>query len=96
MRTTDTIVELELIEPTTTLTAAQAMRQAVTSLVVWARIWKNRRAANRLLELDERILADIGLSTADLHAVLGDRSRNQDPAMQLTMLARKRALRCLT
>lgn len=95
MRTTDRIIDLDLIEASSTPTPADAMRNIWTAFVAWVRVVKNRRAANRLLELDERMLSDIGLSPCDLHAVLRDGSSQEDPSMQLTLLARKRGLRCL-
>lgn len=95
MRTTDRIIDLDLIGESSTPSSVDALRQLVKALVAWARIWKNRRAVNRLLELDERMLSDIGLSPCDLDAVLRDGSSHEDPSMQLTLLARQRALRCL-
>ena len=93
MRTTAPMIALDLPSPKRKI--AEAMRNRSADVVSWVKSLINRRAANRLLDLDDHILADIGLSASEVHEVLRNHRMHQDPSMQLTMLARKRALRCL-
>lgn len=54
------------------------------------RLWRNRRAFNRLYELTEAQLADIGISRNDLHDALEARSVD-DPTARLMAIADARA-----
>lgn len=66
-------------------------RLAVVKLV---RAWRNRNAINRLSELDDRQLLDMGLSRSDIREVMTS-SFFSDPGLHLTIAARERARRHL-
>ncbi len=97
MRTNDRILDfdLELVtEPPSRTLAARLARLNVWlgSLRVALR---NRLAANSLTDLDERLLNDLGLSRGDVQDVLRRHGLTDDPSLQLTRLARRRAERSL-
>lgn len=54
------------------------------------KLWRNRRAFNRLHELTEAQLADIGISRNDLHDALEARAVD-DPTARLMAIADARA-----
>ena len=93
MRTTDRILDFDLDlaseRPSRTL-AARLARFAVWfgSLRVALR---NRLAANSFADLDDRLLNDLGLSRGDVQDVLRRHGLADDPSLQLTRLARRRA-----
>jgi len=62
---------------------------AAHGLAVRIRVWKNRRDVARLLEWDDRMLSDIGLSQGDVYCAMAARA-DEDPSVQLTMLAMER------
>jgi uncharacterized protein YjiS (DUF1127 family) len=77
-----------------TPTIAAAPRQAVVARVVNLfsavyRSWKNRRDFERLGQLSDTELADIGLRRVDLHAV-DDLPFFVDPTQRLSVIAEQR------
>ena len=61
-----------------------------------ARSARNRRAVNRLLELDDRMLRDIGVTRMDVKKALAARF-DEDPAYRLTVFSGAHAQhRCQT
>lgn len=97
MRTNDRIfdfdLELATERPNRTLAARLSrLAQWVGSLRVALR---NRLAANSLADLDERLLNDLGLSQREVLDVLRRHGLTDDPSLQLTRLARRRAERSL-
>ena len=80
-----------------TETLAVATRQAVVARAVNLvsgiyRSWKNRRDFERLGQLSDTELADIGLRRVDLHAV-DDLPFFVDPTQKLSVIAEARARR---
>lgn len=65
--------------------------RVIGGIVALLRVWKNREAFNRLGEMSETELADIGLAPADLQAAI-DRSFASDPTAKLRSLANQRAV----
>lgn len=65
---------------------------ALTGLV---RAVLNRRAANRLADLDDFMLADIGLTRADVDDILRTSSAFEDPSHRLSKVARAHAEQAL-
>lgn len=53
------------------------------------RVWKNRRQVARLLEWDAHMLSDIGLTQGDVYCAMAA-NRDEDPSIQLSMLALER------
>ncbi len=53
--------------------------------------WQERRALRRILDKDDRTLADIGLSRADVHSVLSktDLANPREEAFRLSRLAHR-------
>lgn len=93
MRTNDRILDFDLdlaVErPSQTLAARLARpNRWFGSLRVALR---NRLAANSLADLDERLLNDLGLSRGEVQDVLRRHGYTDDPSLQLTRLARRRA-----
>ncbi len=72
---------------------ADALHHAVVAVAKsWARAWttrRNRRAVVTLLDLDDRMLADIGLRRGDVVAVLAG-SGHDDPSTRLRILSVER------
>jgi len=89
MRTTR-IVELDLAKP------QPATRGLYTTSIAFAatiwRVMRNRWASNRLHELDDRQLDDIGLSRHDVFAATHASRLFDDPAALLAETARRRAV----
>ncbi|MGW9232548.1 DUF1127 domain-containing protein [Pseudorhizobium sp. NPDC055634] len=89
MRTTR-IVELDLAKP------QPATRGLYTTSIAFAatiwRVMRNRWASNRLHELDDRQLDDIGLSRHDVFAATHASRLFDDPAALLAESARRRAV----
>ncbi|MFD1327314.1 DUF1127 domain-containing protein [Mycoplana ramosa] len=67
-------------------------RRATTRIV---RTWRNRSALNRLNDLDDHMLLDIGLRREDVRNALISSYYWADPDMHLTITARDRARRHL-
>lgn len=97
MRTNDRILDFDLelanARPGRTLAARlYRLNDWLRSLRVALR---NRLAANSLADLDERLLNDLGLSRSEVRDVLRRHGLADDPSLQLTRLARRRAERSL-
>jgi len=93
MSTTERMIELDLAVSRPTLAARLAVTWEATKSVL--RALRNRRAANRLAELDDALLRDIGLSRADVESILRTSGIADDPSRLLTRTARHRAVRSL-
>lgn len=63
----------------------------VAMLFSVCRVLRNRGEINRLQDLDENQLRDIGLTRAELHSALLGSSFFEDPSAHLTQSARRRA-----
>lgn len=61
----------------------------------FVRTWRNRSALNRLHDLDDHMLLDIGLRREDVRNALISSYYWADPDMHLTITARDRARRHL-
>ena len=81
--------------PTTTASAPLApakgfqvalVRKAVAALGQLWTVWKRRREIGNLLEMDDWMLKDIGLSRGDVHDALADRLTH-DPSSRLASTA---------
>ncbi|RCW27367.1 uncharacterized protein DUF1127 [Ciceribacter lividus] len=93
MSTTERMTELDLAVSRPTLAARLAATwQAMKSVL---RALRNRRAANRLADLDDALLRDIGLSRADVESILRTSGIADDPSRLLARTARNRATRSL-
>lgn len=93
MRTTERMIELDIAEPRDALIARLV---ATTARVksVW-RAARNRRAANRLADLDDFQLRDIGLCRSDVEQILRSSGIADDPSQHLSRSARSRSQRAL-
>lgn len=93
MRTTERMIELDIAEPREALvTRFLAATAHVKS--VWRAI-RNRRAANRLADLDDFQLRDIGLCRFDVEQILKASGIADDPSQLLSRSARNRSRRAL-
>lgn len=63
-----------------------AMWAAATQILRFARAIRNRIAVNKLTELDDRLLKDIGLERGDVDRALGA-AIGDDPSFELTRSA---------
>ncbi|HEX5932883.1 MAG TPA: DUF1127 domain-containing protein [Pseudorhizobium sp.] len=88
MRTTQT-VELDLARPQTATRGTIDVIGGILAFV-W-RVLRNRWAVNRLHDLDDRQLDDIGLSRHDLMKATYQSGIFDDPAALLSESARRRA-----
>lgn len=93
MRTAERMIEHDTAEPRQALVTRLL---AVTSRVrsVWRAI-RNRRAANRLADLDDFQLRDIGLNRSDVEQALKSSGFADDPSPHLSRAARNRSRRAL-
>jgi uncharacterized protein YjiS (DUF1127 family) len=89
MRTTDRILELDCNQASTTF--VQRLGYAFAPLASVLRVFRNRMELNRLHELDDNQLKDIGLSRADLTSAFLTSTFFEDPSDHLTRSARNRA-----
>ena len=93
MRTAERMIELDIAEPRLGLRAR--LVDAITHAnSVW-RAMRNRHAANRLVDLDDFQLRDIGLNRADVQLILQSSGFADDPSQHLSRAARNRARRAL-
>jgi len=60
-------------------------------LISVCRVLRNRTEINRLQDLDDNQLRDIGLTRSELHSALLGSSFFEDPSSHLTQSARRRA-----
>ncbi|QLF69481.1 DUF1127 domain-containing protein [Peteryoungia desertarenae] len=89
MRTTERMIELDL--PITKLSLAARLKDIVASLNAFRIALRNRWTVNRIAELDDHVLADIGLTRPDVQDLLRSTGYADDPSAQLRRLARSRA-----
>ncbi len=82
-----------IIADSSTLTAGDAPRSLVKSLFdrikAWAVRYGRRRQVFRLMELDDRMLADIGVNRADLDYAY-HRGASSDATLVLQQIARRK------
>ncbi len=93
MRTTQRMIELDIAVPRPTL-SARLLATWAAGESVW-RAMRNRRAANRLADLDDFQLKDIGLSRSDIDSILRMSGIADDPSQLLARTARARSVRAL-
>ncbi|MBB3944886.1 uncharacterized protein YjiS (DUF1127 family) [Rhizobium skierniewicense] len=93
MRTAERKMELGLIAPRIA-TFEQVVAGAGKGFVTFLRRIANRMAANRLLDMDDHQLADIGLTRSDLKTAL-DTGLLDDPTTRLARCARMAAAKSL-
>ena len=93
MRTTDRILELDCSP--TSLTFAQRVAHGFATLSSVLRVFRNRMEINRLHELDDNQLKDIGLSRTDLTSAFLASTFFEDPSEHLTKSARNRGPKSL-
>jgi len=86
MRTTDRILELDCSQ--TSLTFSQRLQNGFAKLSSVLRVFRNRMEINRLHDLDDKQLRDIGLTRADLTSAFLASTFLEDPSEQLTRSAR--------
>lgn len=94
MRTSEQMIELDIAGPRRG-TAVRFVETAVAFIASAWRVAKNRHAINRLDDMDDHQLNDIGLTRPELKAVLRTTALNEDPSMRLARSARGRAQRAL-
>lgn len=70
---------------------AGRMATVLALLVAVCRVFRNRSEVNRLQDLDDNQLRDIGLTRSELHSALLTSSFFEDPSSHLTQSARHRA-----
>lgn len=88
MRTTQ-MIELDLVQEQCATRGFASVTLALTSSV-W-RVVRNRWAANRLHDLDDRQLEDIGLTRHDVESATHGSGLFDDPAALLAETVRRRA-----
>ncbi len=93
MRTTDRILELDCSQ--TSLTFFQRLVNGFATLSSVLRVIRNRMEINKLNELDDNQLKDIGLSRTDLTSAFLASTFFEDPSEHLTKSARNRGPRSL-
>lgn len=69
--------------------AIAAVRGAVARVKAMVRAWQNRRDVRALLEFDDRMLADIGLTRTDVTSALAS-PPDVDPSRRLRVIAVER------
>ncbi|MGL3605993.1 DUF1127 domain-containing protein [Rhizobium sp. G187] len=95
MRTTDRIFDLELVYPARHVSAADRVTRVSNVIRTVFKAIRNRLAVNKLGDLDDRLLADIGLSRSEISQVLLSHGISSDPSPILKHLARARAEQAL-
>lgn len=93
MRTNERMIELDL--PLIKLTPAARLLEVVNAFNTFRVALRNRWAVNRLAQLDDHLLADIGLSRTEVQHLLRSSGFADDPSARLRTLARSRAERAL-
>ena len=73
------------------LPIAACVTTTFAMLISVSRALRNRIEVNRLQDLDDNQLRDIGLTRAELHSALLGSSFFEDPSSHLTQSARRRA-----
>ncbi|SFB08843.1 protein of unknown function [Rhizobium sp. NFR07] len=95
MSTTECGTEIKLVQARGVGSVVSAQTIMATTMLVriksaW-RAFRNRVAANRLSDFDDRMLDDIGLSRRDVVAALDQSGALDDPSLLLARAARERA-----
>ena len=93
MRTTDRILELDCNPAIKTY--SQRLVAGFATLASVLRVFRNRMEINRLHELDDNQLKDIGLSRTDLTSAFLASTFFEDPSEHLTKSARNRGPKSL-
>jgi len=93
MRTAERRMELGLIAPRAA-SGQQVVESVRKGFVTFLRRIANRMKANRLMEMDDHQLADIGLTRSDVRTALNLRLTD-DPTTQLARCARMAAAKAL-
>lgn len=90
MSTSERMIELHIAKP-----QAGVLRFAgiVASAAKFWRAFVNRRTANRLDDLDDHQLNDIGLTRLELHMTLRETGFASDPTKRLSSIAYRRSMR---
>lgn len=88
MRTTERMIELDI--PASRPAVTTRLADLWTSVKSVWRAMRNRHVANRLADLDDYLLDDIGLTRSDIERILRDTGIADDPSQQLTWAALKR------
>jgi uncharacterized protein YjiS (DUF1127 family) len=88
MRTTDRIIELDCSQAPATFSRRFINGFATVASVL--RVFRNRMEINRLHDLDDNQLRDIGLTRADLTSAFLASTFFEDPSEHLTRSARSR------
>ncbi|CCM74547.1 DUF1127 domain-containing protein [Rhizobium mesoamericanum] len=93
MRTTDRILELDCSR--TALTFSQRLANGFATVSSVLRVFRNRMEINRLHDLDDKQLEDIGLSRTDLTSAFLASTFFEDPSEHLTRSAGNRGPKSL-
>ncbi|CAN7358896.1 DUF1127 domain-containing protein [Agrobacterium tumefaciens] len=91
MRTAERRMELELATTRQSDTLRRIVFGGASAVKTFLQRIYNRIVANGLTELDDRLLADIGLAHSDVQDALNT-GLFEDPTAHLTRAARKRAV----
>ncbi len=89
MSTTE--LRLPMKTATRTLPLAARVTSVFAMLISAGRVFRHRTEINRLQELDDNQLRDIGLTRGELNRALLGSSFFEDPSSHLTQSARRRA-----
>ncbi len=92
MRTAERRMELELATGSQGDTLRRVTITVASTVKTFVQRIYNRIVANNLMELDDRLLADVGLARSDVMNAL-DTGLLEDPTTHLTRAARLRAVR---
>jgi uncharacterized protein YjiS (DUF1127 family) len=76
----------------TTAQPAGALRSLLDGAERVFRAWVHRRTVSRLIDLDDHLLADIGIARSDLRQAL-DQPFAFDPSLELQRIARRKRRR---
>lgn len=90
MRTSEQLIDLDLAMPREKAIARLCAVVVASVAAAW-RVANNRRAINRLRDLDDAQLNDIGLSRDEVQAILRTTALHEDPSTRVARLARHRA-----
>ena len=92
MRMIDRRLEIDLLA--TRPTAPSLVGRVRNAAYTFVRAWQNRRVINRLSELDDHQLLDMGLRRSDVREIMTS-AFFTDAGLHLTIAARERARRHL-
>jgi len=86
MATTDCTTEITHLEPHSLSLLRRVAEGCGAFVAAIARTTRNRRAMTGMLELDDRMLRDIGVTRTDVHRALAGRF-DEDPTYRLTIFS---------